>query len=333
MRQQAAGIINNYEFDSIIMGSSMLENTSSVEASRLLGGNFVNISIFGSDFYERKIVLSYALRKKNIKTIVYSLDSVYLDQLKRSVASFSYLYDENRLNDLQVYWNKKFVRCCLSWSKSDECIGSSKTLEYPNAWYNQPAQSMRYGGLNHWFAAKNDIQVRSALSSIVSNSEKINKHETLKMQGHEQDFNYAKIYIDETLLSLVKQYPETKFIMVFPPYSRIVYAEWAQYNLPHYALHKKIVEYLVTQSAHYKNLEIYGFEDQVFLDDISKYKDPHHFHYTINSKMLHWFKSKKGLLDSYNIHGYLIKSNQKALDFNMTKLGNKINMYLKSSIR
>lgn len=35
---QDAGIINNYDFDSIIIGSSMLENVSSDEASKRIGG-------------------------------------------------------------------------------------------------------------------------------------------------------------------------------------------------------------------------------------------------------------------------------------------------------
>ena len=47
MREQAAGIINNRDFDSIILGTSMLENTSAKEASKQLSGNFVNISVPG----------------------------------------------------------------------------------------------------------------------------------------------------------------------------------------------------------------------------------------------------------------------------------------------
>ena len=57
---QDAGIINNYDFDSIIIGSSMLENVSSDEASKRIGGHFVNLSVSDSDFYERAIILRKA---------------------------------------------------------------------------------------------------------------------------------------------------------------------------------------------------------------------------------------------------------------------------------
>lgn len=66
MRIQARGIIDFTDFDSVILGSSMLENTSAKEAGEKLGDKWVNLSLSGSDFSERKIVLDYTLsRKKN----------------------------------------------------------------------------------------------------------------------------------------------------------------------------------------------------------------------------------------------------------------------------
>lgn len=45
MRAQAAGILNTFDINSIILGTSHLENTSAPEASAKLGGKFFNISI------------------------------------------------------------------------------------------------------------------------------------------------------------------------------------------------------------------------------------------------------------------------------------------------
>lgn len=115
MRQQAAGIISNYEFDSIILGTSMLENTSAFEATKIVGGNFVNISLSGSSFFEREPILSYALKKKNLKNIIYSLDSTYIDLNKSHksypINTYSFLYDENYFNDFKAYLNKNFFKC------------------------------------------------------------------------------------------------------------------------------------------------------------------------------------------------------------------------------
>ena len=74
MRQQAAGIIKHWDFDSVILGTSIMECTSAKESSQKLGGKFVNISLSGSYFYERAIVLKYLLKHKKIKK--YSTHSI-----------------------------------------------------------------------------------------------------------------------------------------------------------------------------------------------------------------------------------------------------------------
>mgnify|MGYP000113639536 FL=1 len=110
MRKQAAGIINNYDFDSIIIGTSMLANTSSFEASSKLNSNFINISMNGSDYYERDFILSYALKNKNIKNVIYSLDYFYLYQTKSNVSDYYFLYDDIFINDFNIYFSDKFFQ-------------------------------------------------------------------------------------------------------------------------------------------------------------------------------------------------------------------------------
>ena len=73
MRRQALGIIKHYDFDSYILGTSMLENTSAKEANEKLGGNWVNISLSGSVFNERAVILNYLFAHKQPQSILYSL--------------------------------------------------------------------------------------------------------------------------------------------------------------------------------------------------------------------------------------------------------------------
>lgn len=335
MRQQAAGIINNYEFDSIILGTSMLENTSSFESSKLLGGNFVNISLSGSDFYERNFVLSYVLKKKDIKKVIYSLDANSYEQRKGHdkypIESFNYLYDENQFNDFKVYLNDRFLKCILTFSKKSNCIGTKKTLEYPNAWFINKEHIVRFGGLDNWFKAKNNNQIKSAFSSIVENSEKIKRNEKISLGEIEEKIKNSKEYIDEYLLKNVSNYPNTEFIMFFPPYSRINYAIWKQQNLPKYEIHKAVISYLTQKSNEYKNLKIYGFEDNDFLDDISNYKDLSHYNQSINSMMLNNFKNNIGLLTNENVENYIKISEERALNYNVFEIADKISEYLKNN--
>lgn len=334
MRQQAAGIINNYEFDSVILGTSMLENTSANEASEIFGGHFVNISMSASDFFERKVVLDYLLKNKTIHTIIYSLDAdKYIYQRhgnkKYPMINYAYLYDNNPINDINLYLNDKYLKCLIRFSASKECRGDRKGLDRPGSWYQYRTHSIRFGGLDKWFAAKNNSQIRNAFRSISSTAKKIDKGKSISLAGIDEKISKAKDYIDKYVLEIVKRHPDTKFLMVFPPYSRIYYARWAQYNKPIFKVHQSIIRYLATKSEKFKNLKVYGFEDRDFVDNIANYKDPKHYDQSINSFMLKEIQENRGRLNSLNVDLYLEICNNKALNFDLVSLGREIEFHLK----
>jgi hypothetical protein len=335
MRQQVAGIINNYDFDSAILGTSMLENTSSFEANQLFGGNFINLSISGSDFYERSIILKYLLAKKDMKRIIYSLDSFYLERRfgkdDYPVTRFNYLYDNNKNNDIKAYFNDKFLKCLFSFSLDNKCIGKKTTFEYPNAWFGKVEHSSRFGGLDNWFKSYNNEQIQTSFKEIVDTSNKIKNNEVIPLNTLlDKEKNESIQYINNTILDIVSKNKDTEFILVFPPYYRMKFAIWSQYNPTHYEIHKAVIEYLAIQSGEYSNLKVFGYENQDFLDDISNYKDLSHYHQSINSNMLHDFKNNVSLLTPNNVYTYIKQAEFKAQKFNIIEMGNNINSYLKS---
>lgn len=98
MYYQAAGIINNYNFDSIILGSSIMVNTSSNEASKKLGNKWVNLSAGGASVEIRTDILTYALENRNIGNVIFSLEPGWLFGKNDAINRYAYLYDQNRLN-------------------------------------------------------------------------------------------------------------------------------------------------------------------------------------------------------------------------------------------
>ena len=116
VRIQASGIVNSVEFDSIILGTSMAENFSPGEASRIFNERFVNISLSGSSQSERAIVLEYALKNRNISKVIYSLDGFGTAPLEtRPIAPYTYLYDDVYFNDIKIYLHDrgylKYIAC------------------------------------------------------------------------------------------------------------------------------------------------------------------------------------------------------------------------------
>jgi hypothetical protein len=324
-RHQVAGIINKYSFDSIILGTSLLENTSAKESSKVLGGKFMNISLSGSDFNTRSFILEYTLKNKKIKKVIYSLDSSGLVESEMSdTSNFDFLYDDNKLNDLKVYISQKYLICSLY---KPFCI-EDVDIDRPFAWYKIKRHSQRFGGLDNWFKANNNNQIKDVFKSISQSIKQIKLNKKNIDINLEDNILKSKKYIDDTIIKYVSEYPNTEFILIIPPYSRIKYAIDAQYNISLFKRYKLSIQYLVSKSNKYSNLKIYAWGNHSFVDNIANYKDLHHYEYKINSWMLSAIKKEEGLLTVDNIDNYLTVFTKKALDYDLFELGDKINAYL-----
>ncbi len=329
MRAQIPGIISQLEYDSYIVGTSMLGNTSANNASKILGGHFANISMNGADFYERSYVLDYALRNK-AKTIIYSLDSYYLTQRRGKerypTSSFSYLYSD-QFNKIKFYFQGKYILCLLMWSSSSKCIGYPVSLDRPKSWMNDKRYVRRFGGIQNWFSAENSSQIKEVFEEVVRNSKK-GGDAYLGKEKLNFEIKKAISYIDDNLLFYVKAYPKSTFHFIFPPYSRIRYATWHQRERTKAKVHEAVVRHLVERSVEFDNLDLYGYEDQGFLDNISNYKDLGHYHWWVNEKMLKDIAEKNHVLTKQNVDSYLYKARVKSLKFDLVGLGRRIDMYL-----
>ncbi|QKE28425.1 hypothetical protein AACT_1246 [Arcobacter acticola] len=329
MRLQAAGIINNYEFDSIILGTSMLENSSSIESSNILGGNFINISLSGSDFYERSFVLNYALEKNQIKKVIYSLDYSGLIESRMGtsdfmVDNFNYLYDDNYLNDFKQYLKLDSFKDILK-----TYLSKKANFDSPNEWFSNKSHSSRFGGIDNWFKAENNNQIKDAFKEISESINAIKNNETIVYSDIDDKISISKKYIDNYLLTSVINNPNTEFNLIIPPYSRIKNAIDAQYKKSDFIRLKESIKYLVEKSKDYPNLKIYGWGDRDFPDNIAYYKDLGHYSPEINSKMIYWIKENDGLITLHNVDNYLNIFEKKSLDYNLFEIGEKIENYLK----
>lgn len=268
-RYSVRGLIDTMDFDSVILGTSMLENTSSKEASDKLGGRFINIAMSGSSFYERKIILNYLFQKKQIKNVLYSLDRVYVDVK----VDYEFLYDTFVFDDFKIYLNKKYINYIFNTflNFGEKCAISD--FDRPFAWYKKFPQY--FGGIKN-FAKNKD---NSNMANIVQ-SENIVSYKMF----------------DENILYFAKKHPKTNFILFIPPYSRVQSAVYYEEKV--LDIHKSVIKYILEQKL--PNIKIYAFDDMDFTTDIANYIDLWHYSEEINSKMLDWIRSNVGLLTLEN---------------------------------
>lgn len=328
MRIQAAGIIKWYDFDSLILGTSIFENTSAGEAEKLIGGKFFNISAYGSSYFERDFILSSALYKK-LKTVIYSLDDFYLDCMIENVIfpskNWSYLYDKNRLNDFRIYFQKKYILNIF-----DPYTGLTKVnLDSPNAWSNKTVLKSEFGGPENWFKADANKDFQIFLSKDLPRE--LKKANTKTIELSKNRLLKTITYLNSYLVYHIKQYPKTTFHLVFPPYSRLRYAYWLLSKPEDFLLHQAIIHHFAVLSKSIPNMHVYGFEDMDFLDDFENYKDTVHYHAQYNSYILESIGMGKHELTAENVDAYLSKCLDKAENFDMDSFNEQIQNFINNN--
>jgi hypothetical protein len=293
LREASYGIIKYENYDSIIIGSSMAENFSAKEASEKLGAKFINIAGAGATLCERKILLRHLLQQKPIKIIIYSFDEI---------TDIGFINNYNQLygsyfDKLHFYLNDELM-ITLKNSITNQLI-LVNNFDHPAAWYDYPEHKSRFGGFKNWiFAAiHGNEQARRSLKCIFdavksNNSRKIS------------NIGWYKKQISECLISFVKQYPNTLFLLFLPPYHKIYWRTEISFN-NEFEIYCLLIRTLVKESKNHNNMKIYGFDNESFTNDIKRYKDRVHYDKEINSFMLDAMRDKTHILTSENVDKYL----------------------------
>jgi hypothetical protein len=307
MRIQAAGIINNYEFNSVIVGTSMMKGTSSIHASQLLGSDFVNLSMDGSSTIERKYIINYALKKKNIEHVILTFDTGLDQNLKISrrfpIENYDFLYDSFMINDLKAYWNDKFILCLFSWSLNDQCFGEARELKRPLTWFGEVYKiNAEISGIENWVKQK-----KGRGKAVASRIRKHLEHSIKTERKYLKKLELTKKIIEDSLYSLIKENPNSKFHVVFPPYSRFLYALWKSKNPYKYKLYIETLRYMVLEGAKYENLKIYSFDNMAYLNDLNNYRDMRHYNTDMNEQIIMSIQQNKRVVDVVNIDDFIVE--------------------------
>ncbi|WP_086240631.1 hypothetical protein [Campylobacter devanensis] len=320
MRKQALGIIKHYKFDSYIIGTSMLENTDSKEATSKLNsdGRWINISLSGSTFNQRAMVLDYIFQNQNPKHIIYSLDGYYMvnmvNRLSNSTLDWDFLYDNNPYNDIKLYRNSKFMICALKFSDDKGCVGTIDDIYQITNWYKEYKEL--FGGFDNWIKNKDNGTIKQTLIDIKNGNIKNIEKEDIRDISPQQD------YLHKYLIRFFRDYPNTKFSIIIPTYSRLFYRMQNietiyNDNSKFFYTWEKSLRYFITQSSSYKNVKVYGFDELDYADDIANYRDLPHYNKDLNSIQLDAIKNQTNILTPQNIDKYLATLEQKIKSYDI----------------
>ena len=280
------GISRHFEYDAVITGNSLSENTKTTEFDELFGANSIKLPYSGAGFKELWSSLDRTLSyNQNVKKVLVFMD---YDDIARSKDYVrykeypEYLYDENPWNDVSYLWNKEIFYHGTLFNLMMTFTGrESTTFDEYSSW-------QKGTGAEVVMPLVGDILTSDEITELEYTSEK----ESMVIEN-----------IEENVISVIDRYPEVEFYIAYCPPS---IAKWCLYN------NKGEVEYRIdsVETAtelllQKENVKLYSFmTDYDVVCDLNNYSDTIHYTSEINAYMLRCIAQEEKRLtkDNYKDH-------------------------------
>lgn len=125
--------------------------------------------------------------------------------------------------------------------------------------------------------------------------------------------------VQQNVIDLALEHPETTFYLFFPPYSVAYWAtEYANGRIEHQISAEEAAIEMLVQVP---NIRFYAFDNNFDLVcNLDNYRDPGHYGEWVNSWILEQFQSDEYLLTQDNYQDYLAEIRQFYTTFDYTSL-------------
>jgi len=274
------GILKNYEYDSVIIGTSMSENFKTSQWEELTGSSTVKVPFFGAYYKELHEALDRAYTYHGeIENVIWGLDynQLFADWDKEKYETNPvYLYDDNIWNDGNYLWNKTvLIRGALPDLLYSVAGKESSTFDEYSAWEKQSGKAAVLETYSPGESVEEQYAVTSELREIIESN------------------------VQKNIESLVKQHPETQFYFFFTPYS---IAYWDDvYHKGNLDLQIEATWIFAEHLLNYENVKLYCFYDNYeMICDLNNYVDAGHYNASVNEKILQWIVDEEYLMTKEN---------------------------------
>lgn len=257
---QCIGTIRHFDYDSILMGSSIAENYNNHWFDEAFGGTTIKGIKSAGTTVELLYYLKEAFAAQDLKNVYYCLDVSALESDPNEVFPDErfplYLFNNNPFDDVKYIWNKDVIFESIPYQ-----IASGLQADFDE-------------GLSYCWIEGKSFATDIALSHY-----------------YRQEPSGVQIPLDEGMdrvnqnLSMIKEqvekHPDTRFRFIFSPFSILWWDEsYLEGSLDHrlYVLQEAIGSLLA-----YENVEIYFYmNEEEIVTNLDNYMDNVHFSQEIN---------------------------------------------------
>lgn len=266
------GLAKNYEYNAVILGSSMTQNFNLNILRKIEAGcKPVKLSTGGMNCVEMEYIYS-VIKKEQVKTFIINIDIPLFNSTFEEVRYPQYLYENGIINKLKyLYGYETFVRFTpidigLTLYLNDK---SNITPEYD---MKTNIDNVGNTSLDVHYGADYVKQLYLSGHTVSDQS----------LEGME---SRMKARLDSLLTRMSPdKYPDAEYIFVMPPYSALYWYHTKQRG--YYNEFIEFTHYIEHSISKYKNARIAFFFDIDEITDLNYYADITHFNPVISDKIL-----------------------------------------------
>ena len=292
-RSQNDGIIKHFDYDAMIIGTSMAENFKTSELDELFGVNSIKVPFAGGTYKELNDNIATAIQyNPDLKMVVRPLDYAYLmdeaDRIRDDLGSYpDYLYDNNPFNDVNYIFNKEILFSICLPMLEDASAGTQAGItsfdEYAN-WMNDADTEF---GAQAVLGDRTEYKEPEEIQPFV---------DEIKELVHDN--------ITQNVVELAQANPDVQFYYYLTPYS---IAWWgSQTELGTVERWIDAEEYAIELMLQCDNIHLFSFNTEFdMVTDLDNYSDECHHGDWINSQILGWLYAGTDQLTLENYEEYI----------------------------
>ena len=262
------GLARNMDYDSVILGSSMVVNFNTDYVSNALGLNTIKLPYNGAYPKDQSNIMKFIFdtKRSGVKRVFLGIDELNysggVEETKFPITD--YLYDKNKLNDVKYVLNKDVLLDYCIRPMFDRKDKTSWDMIYPFWWQDEHYSK----ALVLMYYEEDPVSDTSPAAEVYT--EAIGKN------------------LDANIIPFIEEHPETTFTIFFPPYSILYWNNVCNRNELDKVIRK--YRYMTERLSVYDNVEIFYFQNnQEIICNLNNYADYTHYHPKICEYMVQCF--------------------------------------------
>lgn len=268
------GVVKNYDYDTIIIGSSMTQNFDMDSFRRELGQNPIKATLGGMDWPEMAALLQLAQDAGHAETYYLCIDSSLLSSDEEEQRFPEYLMDDNPLNDYRYFWGyevwMRFIPLNLALLTADK-LGIALPQRFQDA---RSIDKMGEWAYRYTFSKEQVLK-------LYANSGNGGASNVDMTAVSADPMAQCQKLLDSLDLS------QGNMVLFFPPYSALFWYDMEQAGrLEGYF---EVKRYFIQQISAYSNVTIFDFQGADFTADLDNYMDMTHFSPQISDELVRCF--------------------------------------------